>query len=64
MKNKEKRQKTIKKNNDSGIFVVNYAFVAITRFLGGTFCSNLVGGGTKAFYTTGMTMTMAIDHDN
>ena len=30
------------------------SFVAITRFLGGTFCSNLVEGGTKTFYTTGL----------
>ena len=27
--------------------------VAIKRFLGGTFCQNLVGGGTKTFYTAG-----------
>ena len=27
--------------------------VAITRFLGGTFGQNLVGGGTKTFYRTG-----------
>ena len=35
------------------LFVVNYFFVAITRFLGGTFCSNLVVRGTKTFYATG-----------
>ena len=35
------------------LFVVNYFFVAIARFLGGTFCSNLVVRGTKTFYATG-----------
>ena len=35
------------------LFVINYFFVAITRILGGTFCSNLVVRGTKTFYATG-----------
>ena len=47
MKNKEKRQKTIK-NNDSRTFVVNYAFVAITRFLGGHFLLKFGGRGHKS----------------
>ena len=34
-------------------FCRKLGFVAITRFLGGTFCSNLVLGGTKTFYRTG-----------
>lgn len=29
------------------------SLVAITRFLGGTFGQNLVGGGKKTFYTAG-----------
>ena len=34
-------------------FCREFSFVAITRFLGGTFGQNLVGGGTKTFYRTG-----------
>ena len=30
-----------------------YLLQCITRFLGGTFGQNLVGGGTKTFYTAG-----------
>ena len=39
---------------DLPTFVVNYvSFVAIARFLGVSFCSNLVCGGRKIFYRTG-----------
>ena len=41
-------------------FCRKLSFVAITRFLGSTFCSNLVHGGTKTFYTSGIPTVYAV----
>ena len=32
---------------------IHTVYTRFTHFLGGTFCQNLVGGGTKTFYTAG-----------